>query len=57
MAIAAAPFCYGHANQPISAQARYAVGEKSWNAGLKVVRVDRGKLTGTGAHSYRVGDR
>jgi hypothetical protein len=65
MAIAAAMFCYGHADQPISAQARYAAGTreilecrfKGRQIRDEYLIVDRGKLAGTGAHSYRVGDR
>jgi hypothetical protein len=55
MAIAAALFCYGHANQPISAQARYAAGTREilecWFKGCPIrdeyLIVDRGKLAGT----------
>jgi formate dehydrogenase len=65
MAIAAALFCYGHANQPISAQARYAAVTRGilecWFKGRQIrneyLIVYRGKLAGTDAHSYRVGDR
>jgi formate dehydrogenase len=65
MAIAIALFCYGRANQPISAQAGYAAGTKEilecWFKGRQIrdeyLIVYRGKLAGADAHSYRVGDR